>query len=249
MVLLCWLGRPVIRDGKKDEIPSANVVPGDVVVVKTGDQVPADLRLFWQQDVKVEMSSLTGEPAAISRAVDAKDKEDREVDASNLMFSTGQIMEGEAYGICYATGDKTLIGRIAGLASSTVEIETPLQHEVDVFVKKLAIGSFAAAVAFFIIGVARGQPVLYSFINGFIVVAVACVPEGNPSSLAVTFLDRWSRDGLPSNSLPLPIVLDRIAHDRRVVSGHCVQANGDTRLLRQTVIIGRDTGIGQPDLL
>ena len=118
----------VIRDGVKTSIPACDIVPGDIIHVKMGNQVPADARVIWLQDLKVEMSSMTGEPNAVSRTLDADDLQ--EVHANNLLFSTAQVMEGEGFGIVYATGDKTLIGQIANLASNTEEIETPLQRGI-----------------------------------------------------------------------------------------------------------------------
>lgn len=116
----------VIRDGVSTSIPTCDIVPGDIIHVKIGSQVPADARVVWVQDLKVEMSSMTGEPNAVSRTIDSDDQQ--EVHASNLLFSTAQVMEGEGYGIVYGTGDKTMIGQIAHLASTTDEIETPLQR-------------------------------------------------------------------------------------------------------------------------
>ena len=171
----------VIRDGVQVSIPAADIVPGDIVYIKLGTQVPADARLLWIQDLKVEMSSMTGEPNAVSRKLVGD--EDQEVHASNLVFSTAQVVEGEGIGLVYNIGDQTLIGNIAKLASDTKEVETPLQREVSIFVKKLSIVAFISAVVFFAIGFGRTSNFLNAFVNGFIVVSVACVPEGLPATI------------------------------------------------------------------
>jgi magnesium-transporting ATPase (P-type) len=177
---------------------------GDIIHIKIGDKVPADARLFWCQgnpmfsrthlmddhqtnpslsaDLKLEMSSLTGEPNAISRSVIAS--EERDIDASNLVFNTAQCMEGEGYGIVYATGDHTFIGRIASLASETKEAPTPMQREVLIFVSRLSVVALTMAIVFFLIGWGRQSfnksAWIPAFVNGFVVIAVACVPEGLP---------------------------------------------------------------------
>lgn len=177
----------VIRDGREIEIPAIDLVPGDVIRVVIGDQIPADARCFWVNDLKVEMSSLTGEPNALSRKVISE--EDRDIEASNLIFNTSQCMEGEGYAIVYGTGDNTLIGRIANLASGTKEGQTPLQIEVSLFVKKIATLAFSLCIIFFVIGMARGAAFISTFISA-IIVAIACVPEGLPmtvvSALSIT---------------------------------------------------------------
>jgi sodium/potassium-transporting ATPase subunit alpha len=173
----------VIRDGTGRSVPASNLVVGDVIRVATGDQVPADARVFFVQDLKLEMSSLTGEPNAISRSLNAT--EDRDIEAANLLFNTAQCHEGEGYAIVYATGDQTFIGRIAQLASNTKEVETPMQKEVLIFVKRLGVVALTMACIFFIIGFARIKFTNWipPFVNGFIVVAVACVPEGLPMTV------------------------------------------------------------------
>lgn len=178
-------GCHVIRDGRLQDIPAANLVVGDVVRIGTGDQVPADIRLIYVNDLKVEVSSLTGESLPISCTTTSKEL--RVEEAKNVTFNSSQCLEGEAVGVVYATGDRTLIGTIAKLASQTTTVDTTLQKEVKGFVKRLTVFSFIMGVIFFIIGIARGQPPVTAFINGFIVVMIANVPEGLPVTV-VTIL-------------------------------------------------------------
>ena len=169
----------VIRDGRLQEIMARDLVTGDVVVVSTGDQAPADLRVFAQQEMKVERSSLTGEnfPVAVGLQASADHKL---IDAPNIVFNTTKCTEGECVGIVFATGDKTYIGRIAGLTSGTEQDLTPIQKEVKTFVIRLAIFAFILGSIFLIIAFSRRKSWIDAIINSFIVVLIACVPEGLP---------------------------------------------------------------------
>ena len=175
----------VVRDGRVQDIPAQNLVVGDIVRVGGGDQVPADLRLIYCNDLKVEVSSLTGESLPISCTTNSKEAQIEE--AKNIVFNSSQALEGEAIGVVYATGDRTLIGKIARLASATTSVDTTLQREVKGFVKKLTVFSFIMGLVFFFIGLGRGQNAISAFINGFIVVMIANVPEGLPVTV-VTIL-------------------------------------------------------------
>ena len=175
----------VVRDGRVQDIPAENLVVGDIVRVGGGDQVPADLRLIYCNDLKVEVSSLTGESLPITCTTNSKENQIEE--AKNITFNSSQCLEGEAVGVVYATGDRTLIGKIARLASATTSVDTTLQREVKGFVKKLTVFSFCMGLVFFFIGLGRGQNAISAFINGFIVVMIANVPEGLPVTV-VTIL-------------------------------------------------------------
>jgi len=99
-------------------------------------------------------------------------------EARNIVFNTSQCLEGEALGVVFATGDNTFVGRIAGMASNTDNSETPVQIEVKRFVKNVTLLALIMGIVLFVIGVARKQPIISAFINGFIGVMVANVPEG-----------------------------------------------------------------------
>jgi len=157
------------------------LVVGDVVLVKTGDQVPADLRIFYASECKVETSSLTGESLPITLTTTSEEPKINE--AHNIAWNTSQCLEGESLGIVFATGDRTFIGRIARLASDTHVEDSPLQKEIKYFVRRLTLFSFVLGWIFFGIGMGRGIPWITSFINGFIIVMVANVPEGLPMTV------------------------------------------------------------------
>ena len=171
----------VIRDGAEQRIDPRTLVPGDIVRLGLGDRVPADMRIIFTQDLKTEQSSLTGEPDAIAATVTAL--HEMPIEARNIVFSSSLVHNGEGYGVVTRTGDNTMIGSIASLASSGGTHETLLQLEIHRFVNFIAIIAIVSAFIFFGIGMGRHQPVVSTFVNGFIVVIVANIPEGLPATV------------------------------------------------------------------
>jgi sodium/potassium-transporting ATPase subunit alpha len=175
----------VVRDGREARVPAEELVVGDVVRVGLGDRVPADLRLLAVKDLKVDMSSMTGEPDAIACAVDHAD--DLPAEARNLVFNSALVMGGEGLGVVTRTGDATFIGKIAGLAASTATARSSMENEVLHFVHVIAKVALATATLCFVVGAARTPTragITNAFINGFILVMVAYVPEGLPATVA-----------------------------------------------------------------
>lgn len=171
----------VVRDGHEQAIDVQDLVPGDIVRVQGGTVVPADLRLLKVSSLKVEASSLTGETDPIQCTVEATHDIARE--SANIAFNSAQCLEGEAVGIVIRTGDNTVIGRIAALAGGTDAVETTFQKEVKRVVYIIAAIAFSTAIVFFAIGMLRGQPFVSTFVNGFILVIVANIPQGLPATV------------------------------------------------------------------
>lgn len=158
-------------------------MPGDIVRLCLGDRVPADLRLIAVSDLKTESSSLTGESDAITATVVAV--HEAPLECRNVVFSSSLVMNGEGYGVVIKTGDHSMIGSIATLAAGSGVIEeTLLEKEVHRFVLVIAVIAVITAGALFGIGMGRGRPFIFSFVNGFIIVIVANVPEGLPATVA-----------------------------------------------------------------
>jgi sodium/potassium-transporting ATPase subunit alpha len=172
----------VIRNGRELRIPASELVVGDLVKLGLGDKVPADIRIIISRDLKVECSSLTGESDAI--AITVESHHDLPLESRNIVFNSSLVMNGEGIGIVIRTGDHTLIGSIAALASSTENVETTMQIEVRRVVHFITYLALASAIIFFSIGVGRvPSQALTAFVNGFIVVFVANVPEGLPATV------------------------------------------------------------------
>jgi sodium/potassium-transporting ATPase subunit alpha len=173
----------VIRDGKYIEIPSDQVVVGDTIIIKNGDKVNADIRLFETNDLKVDNSILTGESEPQSRSPNPSHS--NVLESKNMLFYGTLIVEGEGKGIVMNVGDKTEMGKIADLAVNTQNVETPIHREIKYFVKIISGIAITLGVIFFTMGMIRDDAtmgmsqdvVIRNIING-IGIIVANVPEG-----------------------------------------------------------------------
>jgi len=123
----------VIRGGEKKRIPSAELVPGDIVLLQSGDRVPADMRLFRTRDLQIDESALTGESVPVEKNHDVLAKDTMLVDRKNMAYSSTMVTYGTGSGIVVATGDKTEIGRISELIATTEIPKTPLTKKIAHF--------------------------------------------------------------------------------------------------------------------
>ncbi|XP_012863356.2 potassium-transporting ATPase alpha chain 2-like [Echinops telfairi] len=164
----------VIRDGEKKTIPSEQLVVGDIVEIKGGDQIPADLRLLSSQGCKVDNSSLTGESEPQSRSCDCT--HDNPLETTNIVFYSAACLEGSATGMVINTGDRTVIGQIASLASGVGNEKTPIAIEIEHFVHIVAGVAVTIGFIFFIIAVSMKHPLLDSVIF-FVGIMEANVPD------------------------------------------------------------------------
>lgn len=176
----------VRRDGAWAQVDADDLVPGDVVRVRSGDRVPADLRLLTGVNLRVDESALTGESVPASKSVDAVPAEAGVGDRSSMLFSGTLVSAGTGTGVVVETGETTEIGRIQTLISEVPSLETPLSRTLDAFGKRLAVLILVMAVVMVVIGrVFHGfeTPELVSAAIGF---AVAAVPEGLPALVTIT---------------------------------------------------------------
>lgn len=176
----------VRRDGAWAQVDADDLVPGDVVRVRSGDRVPADLRLLSGVNLRVDESALTGESVPAAKSVDEVPAESGVGDRSSMLFSGTLVSAGTGTGVVVETGETTEIGRIQTLISEVPSLETPLSRTLDAFGKKLAVLILVMAVVMVVIGrVFHGfeTPELVSAAIGF---AVAAVPEGLPALVTIT---------------------------------------------------------------
>jgi sodium/potassium-transporting ATPase subunit alpha len=171
-----------IRDGQLVNVDASILVPGDVVNVRMGDKLPADIRVFSATEFKVDNSSLTGEADPQERT--GKNTHENPLEATNLAFNGTLAVNGEAYGIVIRTGDNTVLGQIANMASSEKKRMSPLTHEIEMFVRKIAVIAFVFAIVFFAFSYANTGNLAFS-INFAIGVFVSFVPEGLPATVTV----------------------------------------------------------------
>jgi len=165
----------VLREGEWTEVEARLLVPGDIIKVKLGEQIPADLILFEAQEMKVNNASLTGESEDLLRVVDMHTKNIFE--SQNVAFFGTSCTNGEGKGMVFKTGDKTVIGRIAGLAASADTALTTLSKEIERFIMFISAIAIFLGVTFFIIGLIIGYPIIMDVIFA-IGIIVANVPEG-----------------------------------------------------------------------
>jgi len=164
---------------KGTKVKAEELVPGDIVILETGDIIPADMRLLDSRNLQIDESSLTGESVAVEK--DAEAQYDKEVgigDRSNSAFSSSIVTYGHGEGVITTTGHDTEIGHIATSLDSVEDKETPLQRQLKDLSKKLAILVIVVCALVFIVGYFRSN---MSILENFMVavsLAVAAIPEG-----------------------------------------------------------------------
>merc|ERR1719193_964624 len=172
----------VLRDGEKRNINATECVLGDVIYVKFGDRVPADIRVVEAKGFKVDNSSLTGESEPQSRSPDFT--HENPLETKNFAFFSTNAVEGTCRGIVVMCGDNTVMGRIAGLASGLEGGETPIAKEIEHFIHIITGVAVFLGVSFFIIAFILG----YNWLDAVIFligIIVANVPEGLLATVTV----------------------------------------------------------------
>lgn len=174
----------VIRNGKEDLIMASKLTLGDVVKVKAGERIPADLRIIESQEMRVDNSSLTGESDPLLRTVECTDPE-KILETKNVAFFGTLCKEGEGKGIVFHVGDNTIIGQIAGLAASAKAGKTPLRKELDRFIAMITIIALFLGLVFFIAGFIMKYTITQNMVFA-IGIIVANVPEGLLATITIT---------------------------------------------------------------
>lgn len=168
----------VIRNGQVNVVASRELVPGDIVVLDTGDYVPADLRIIEAANLKSQEASLTGESVPSEKNAATIENEKVGVgDRDNMLFSSSLITYGRGKGVVVETGMNTEVGKIAGIISNTVKSETPLQTKLNKLGKTLGLAALGICVVIFVIGLLYGKQPLDMFMTA-VSLAVAAIPEG-----------------------------------------------------------------------
>lgn len=168
----------VIRNGEMTVVPAKELVPGDVVVLDTGDYIPADLRIIEAVNLKSQEASLTGESVPVEKIIDEiKEEEVSLGDRLNMLFSSSLVTYGRGKGIVVETGMTTEVGKIAGMIDSAEEQTTPLQDKLNKLGKTLGTAALIICVVIFIIGLMQGKEAIHMFMTA-VSLAVAAIPEG-----------------------------------------------------------------------
>ncbi len=171
----------VRRSGRVEEVASAKLVPGDIVLLEAGDVVPADGRILTSASLEVQEAALTGESAPIAK--DRLRLPEGEIalgDRTNLVFQNTQVTRGSAATVVTATGTATEMGKIAGLVTATKRTRSPLQQELDGMTKVFGLIAFLAVAVIAIFGLVRGQDTT-TLVLLCISTAIAAIPTGLPT--------------------------------------------------------------------
>ena len=175
----------VLRDNKVSEIPSIELVPGDIVILETGSFVPADCRLIHTVNLKVEEASLTGESHPVEKNADIRLLPDTGIaDRSNMVMATSTVLYGRGVGIAVATGMNTQVGHIAKMIMEDDTPDTPLQKRLAKTGKVLGIAALIICGLVFLIGLYKKLPPFDMFMTS-VSLAVAAIPEGLPAIVTI----------------------------------------------------------------
>ncbi|MBR3854036.1 MAG: HAD-IC family P-type ATPase, partial [Tidjanibacter sp.] len=170
----------VLRDGEVVVVPSRELVVGDVVVIETGDSVPADLRLVEATNLKVQEAALTGESLPVEKHTLPLAEEASIGDRVNMAFGSCSVTYGHGRGVVVATGVRSEVGKIAAMIQSVPEMKTPMQERLDKLGKTLAVAALAICAVIFVVGLLYGNPLLEMFMTA-VSLAAAAIPEGLPA--------------------------------------------------------------------
>lgn len=183
----------VVREGIVREIPAAEVVPGDLLLLETGDAVCADGRVVESRSLKTEESALTGEALPVEKTTAGGLPEETAAgDRKNMVLAGGYVVYGKGKVLVTATGMDTEMGRIAAMLSHTSDSMTPLQKKLEQTGKQLGIGALAICALIFCMGILQEKPPFSMFMTA-VSLAVAAIPEGLPAIVTIVLAMGTSR--------------------------------------------------------
>ncbi len=195
----------VIRSGQRKSVPAADLVPGDVIVVQEGEAIPADARLVESAELRVEESSLTGEPEAVAKHPEPIDDEELPLaDRANMIYKSTHVASGNGQAIVVHTGMASQIGHVSKLVGGIEETETPLKRRLDQLGRKLIVVCLGVALLVFLAGFLQGVEIGQMLLAA-IALAIAAVPEGLPAVATITLavgMKRMARKNALIRSLP-----------------------------------------------
>ncbi len=174
----------VIRDNKKQIISAEELVPGDIIIIETGNYIPADARIIESFNLKVDESILTGESTSVDKNTEITEKE-QVTEQKNMLFSSTLCVYGKAKAVVTTTGMKTEIGKIAKEIQKIKETKTPLLEKLNELGKTISIGIIIISLFIFLIGSLLSKDIINTFLVA-ITIAVAAIPEGLPAIITIT---------------------------------------------------------------
>ncbi|MEX2287558.1 MAG: cation-translocating P-type ATPase [Planctomycetaceae bacterium] len=176
----------VLRDGEENEVPTRDLVPGDVVVLRAGSRIPGDARLIEAVNLQIQEAALTGESVAVEKHVAPLSNPDLALgDRKNMAYAGTAATYGRGRGLVVATGMKTEFGKIAQMLQTVEAGKTPLQENLDKLGHTLARAAFVVVAIIVALGLFRGEPFIEMLVFG-IALAVAVVPEALPAVVTIS---------------------------------------------------------------
>jgi len=181
----------VLRDGQKLRIPSQELVPGDVVLLTSGDKVPADLRLIQVKNLQIDESALTGESVAVEKITQPLKIDTPLAERKNMAYAGGFVTFGQGTGIVVATGNNTETGRISQLMEQHIDVSTPLTRKFDKFSQNWLYMVLGLATLTFVVGLSYRN--FQDALEAAVTLTVSAIPEGLPAVVTVTLAIGVSR--------------------------------------------------------
>lgn len=175
----------VVRDGQRLQIPSYDLVPGDIVLLSSGDKVPADLRLVQVRQLQIDESALTGESVPVEKQIAGLPQPTPLAERTNMAYAGSFVTFGQGTGLVVATAEATEIGQISRSMEQRVNLSTPLTRKFAAFSRLLLYGILTLATLTFVIGLIQGESWIYMF-EAAVALAVSAIPEGLPAVVTVT---------------------------------------------------------------
>lgn len=176
----------VRRNGHVEDLDASALVPGDIVRLEAGDQVPADGRLLAAHGLEIDEAALTGESHASGKIIAPLEADDLPLgDRANMLYMNTVVTRGRAEMVVVDTGMNTEMGQLAGMIAATPETQTPLQRQLDILGKRLAAIAGVVVVAILALDLSRGTPLGEAAMTA-VALAVAAIPEGLPAVVTVT---------------------------------------------------------------
>ncbi|MCF8240737.1 MAG: cation-translocating P-type ATPase [Melioribacteraceae bacterium] len=175
-----------LRNGIETIIPASELVPGDIIILATGDKIPADSRIIEAKNLKIDEAALTGESLPVEKISKLIDDDEAPIgDRVNLLFKGTSVTYGRGKAVVVSTGMETELGKIAKMIQTTENRKTPLQANLDELGKKIGIFAIILAALMSVVGILRGYEFVEMFVWG-VALAVAVIPEALPAVVTIS---------------------------------------------------------------
>ncbi len=180
------LNASVLRAGQRIQIPAEELVPGDIVLLQSGDKVPADMRLLSCKNLRIEEAALTGESEAVEKSVQAVDAVTALGDRFCMAYSGTLVVYGQGSGVVVATSHQTEIGRISQMIAQVDKLASPLLRQMAIFARWLTLAILLLAVGIFVYGLLLHDYPMGEMFMAAVSMAIAAIPEGLPAIMTIT---------------------------------------------------------------